>query len=132
MNTAESTQNTVEDLSALQTKSVDLHAAYFSTTGKHLAEDIAEIAEFGRSYLEALANAETFSAAFQVGVEFEDNAKERLKDIVEVSATALKGLGDELASLYKLSPGADETVKPATAKKTPARAKAKAKAATTA
>jgi hypothetical protein len=129
MNTMETSQKTVEDLAALQTKSVDLHAAYFSTASKHLAEDIAEIAEFGRSYLEALAKAETFSAAFQVGVEFEDNAKERLKDIVEVNATALKGLGDELASLYKLSPVADETVKPA-AKKTPA--KAKAKAATTA
>ena len=71
----------MKDLAALQAKSLELHAAYCSTVGKHLAEDFAEIAEIGRTYLETLAKADSFSAAFKIGIDFEDSARERLKDI---------------------------------------------------
>jgi hypothetical protein len=130
MNTMETAQKTIEDLAALQAKSFELHAAFFSTVGRHLAEDVAEIEELGRTYFEALAKADSFGAAFQVGVDFEDNAKEKLKDIIEVNSTALEGLGGELASLFKLKTEAGEAVKPAAPKKR--RTKAKAKAAATA
>jgi hypothetical protein len=128
MSTSEASSKTIEDLAALQAKSFELHAAYFSTVGKHLAEDYAEIAEIGRNCLEALAKADSFSAAFKIGVDFEDSARERLKDIVEVNATALKVLGEELTSLYKLTPAGEDSVKAAVAKKAPAKAKAAATA----
>ncbi len=116
MSTIETSGKTMKGLAALQAKSLELHGAYFSTVGKHLAEDFAEIAEIGRTYLTTLAKADSFSAAFKIGNDFEDSARERLKDIVEVNATALKVLGDELTSLYKLTPAGDDSVKAAVVK----------------